>query len=476
MDLGPKNELMVKTVGRLIRRDALPNMLNILDKARAVEVANVLSNLTRPERRTAFRSLLDHDVAKCAEALTELPTEVAVGLLESLGVHELEPLFQRMTPDDAAVFMEELSEDLREELLSRMKTDEKAEVQELLSFPSETAGRIMTPNVFSLDESLTVGDAIRRLQDLSDELEAVFYVYVVDGRNHLVGVVSMRQLLLIYLRASEEPLKSVMSTDVISVRTHTDQEEVTRMVANYNLLGIPVVDEENKLVGIITVDDVIDVIRDEATEDILGLAGVEADDRALGGPLRSFRRRIPWLLVSLMTAFFACYVVKSFEESVLANAVQYAILLPLVAALGGQAATQTLTVIVRGISTGEVTSETRRRAFIKEVLVGFVNGGVLGALGGLVAGILFGAAVGMVIFGSLVVLMVIAALAGTVVPFTLRRLNFDPAIASSVFVITITDVLGFFVYLLLASWAIGQVGDVPPEMPGGPQAPLSPGG
>jgi magnesium transporter len=354
--------------------------------------------------------------------------------------------------------MEALSEDLREELLSRMQTDEKAEVQELLSFPSETAGRIMTPNVFSLDESLTVGDAIQRLQDFSDELEAVFYVYVVDGRNHLVGVVSMRQLLLIFLRSSKEPLKQVMSTDVISVRTHTDQEEVTRMVANYNLLGIPVVDDENKLVGIITVDDVIDVIRDEATEDILGLAGVEADDRALGGPLRSFRRRIPWLLVSLVTAFLACYVVDSFKESVFANAVHYAVLLPLVAALGGQAATQTMTVVVRGISTGEVTSETRRRAFIKEVLVGCINGCVLGVLGGVAAGILIkSAAVGLVIFGSLVVLMVIAALAGTVVPFTLRRFNFDPAIASSVFVITITDVLGFFVYLMLASKALEYV-------------------
>lgn len=455
MELGSKKELLVKTVGRLIRRDALPNMLNILDKARAVEVSEVLINLPRPERRTAFGALLDHDVAKAAEALSELPTEVAVNLLESLEVHELEELFHRLSPDDAAVFMDQLPEDLREELLSRMKVEEKAEVQELLTYPSETAGRIMTPNVLALEDDVTVGEAITQLQDLSDELELVFYVYVVDSRKHLVGVVSMRQLLILYLRTPSEALKNVMSTDVISVRTHTDQEEVSRIVASYNLLGIPVVSEENKLVGIITVDDVIDVIRDEATEDILGLAGVEADDRALGTPLRSFRRRIPWLMVSLVTAFFACYVVAAFERDVLDKFSRFAVLLPLVAALGGQAATQTLTVLVRGISTGEVTSETRRRAFFKEVMVGVVNGGVVGVVGGIAAGFLNGSlAIGLVIFGSLVVLMIIAAFVGTVVPFTMRRLNFDPAIASSVVVITMTDIFGFLVYLALAYYAI----------------------
>ncbi len=451
-----KLNMVVETVGRLVRRGAMSNLCKIFDTLRAVEISHVLQKLARPDRRLAFRALYEHDLDKCSEALTEIGTEVAVRLIEGMEIEQIEHLLAKMAPDDQAPFIDALPDELREELLAKMQVEEKAEVEELLSFPSETAGRIMTPNVFSLEEDLTVDDAISELQKITAEHEMVFYIYVVDQRNHLVGIISLRQLLQ---NAPHRPLKDFMTTDVISVRTHTDQEEVAREVANYNLLAVPVVDEENKLVGIVTVDDVIDVIREEAQEDLFALAGIDATDRALGTPFQSMKRRIPWLILSPFAAFsISVFVIDRFRDVLLD--VKYAILLPLVAAMGGHAATQTLTVVVRGISTGEVTGETGRRAFAKEFVVGGLNGIILGlTAAGLTWGF-FGPKVAAVICVSLLFLMTVAAVVGTLVPITLKRLNFDPAIASSLFVITMTDMLGFLAFLGLAVAALKYFPDV----------------
>ncbi len=451
-----RHKWMVESVSRLVRRGATSNLLKIFEKARPVEIAAVLQDLPRPERREAFSTLFQNDIEKTAEAISELKEEVAISLLDSLENPQIEKILRAMPPDDAAVLIEALPEERREELLAKMKIDEKGEVQELLEFDSETAGRIMTTNVLALIEDLTVEQAISELQKrLRDEPENSFYLYVIDDRGHLVGVCSLRELLI---RSPETRLKQFMKTDVISARTHTDQEEVAHLVADYNLLAVPVVDEENKLIGLVTVDDVIDVIREEATEDIFALAGVDADDRALGNASRSFKRRIPWLLVSLGTALISVVVVSQFHTTLQQN-LEFAILLPLVAAIGGHAATQTMTVVVRGISTGEVNSETGRRAFFKEVAVGLINGLVMGVAGaGLVAlrgkSLEEGATLGAIVFLSMIVIMLVAAVIGSFIPITLKRFNFDPAIASSVFVITITDVLGFFAFLGLATMTL----------------------
>ena len=275
----------------------------------------------------------------------------------------------------------------------------------------------------------------------------VFYLYVVDERKHLVGVTSLRRLLLV---SPETPLKRIMTADLITARVDIHQEEVARQVASYNLLAIPVVDEENKLVGVITVDDIIDVIKDEATEDIYRLAGVAGDERAFTPAGESLRKRLPWLGVNLVTAFIAASVVALFEGTI-ERITALAVFMPIVAGMGGNAATQTLTVIVRGIALGELSWSNSRKALVKEATVGLGNGIVLGLVAAAVAWATRGSPVlGLVLGAAMVINMFVAATAGTLVPLGLRAANIDPALASSVFITTLTDVAGFFSFLGLA--------------------------
>lgn len=246
-----------------------------------------------------------------------------------------------------------------------------------------------------------------------------------------------------------------MSGDVISVSTDTDQEEVARIVARYNLLGVPVVDDENKLVGVVTVDDVLDVIREEATEDIYALAGVSSEEGIKSPPMRSVRLRLPWLILNLGTAFLAASVINVFEATI-EKVVVLASLQSIVAGMGGNAATQTLAVIVRGLALGEVTLENSRRVLIKEILVGITNGLVNGIIASLVIWLWFGFSLKMLIIGgiiasALIINLVIAAISGTVIPLVLKKLKADPALASTVFVTTCTDVGGFLSFLGLAT-------------------------
>ncbi len=481
-----KRKMLLDTLRGLMRRGAEVNIKKIVEKTRAEDLSEALLHLPRLDRRSLVDFIYKIDLDKCALALSELPREVGVQLIQILGTPSIKNLLEVLEPDDAAEFMDAFPDELKDELLEKMQSKDADDVQELLSFPSETAGRIMTPNVFALLEDLTVEEAISKVQKASEEFEMVFYLYVVDTRNHLVGIVSLRQLLQ---NAPSKSLKEIMSTDLISVRTHTDQEEVARQVSDYNLLAIPVLDDDNKLAGIVTVDDVIDVIRSEATEDLFALAGVDAQDRALGRARNSFRRRLPWLLGSLFTMVLICYfIIGPFEEN-FKTAPLIAVLLPLVAAMGGHSATQTMTVVVRGFAMGEVTEETRKRALIKEMMVGLLNGVAVALIAGLVIAFLFrydatdanpwglfpdssGAAstvqvekvdgpeisdlrglyLGGVVSASLFILMIFSATIGASVPVILRLLHFDPAIASGIFVITLTDMIGMFTYLGLAVW------------------------
>jgi magnesium transporter len=305
----------------------------------------------------------------------------------------------------------------------------------------------MNPSVFALSEDLTVAESISALQSARD-VEMVFYLYVVDARRHLVGVTSLRRLLLV---SPETPLKRLMTPDVISARVDTDQEEVARLVASYNLLAVPVVDEENKLVGVVTVDDVIDVIKDEATEDLLRLAGVSGDERIATPPGEALRKRLPWLGVNLVTAFVAASVVALFESTI-EQVTALAVFMPIVAGMGGNAATQTLTVVVRGLALGELSWANTRKALMKELLIGVGNGAALGLVAAGVAWATKGdPLLGLILGVAMVCNMAVAATAGTLVPLGLKALKIDPALASSVFITTFTDVVGFASFLGLAT-------------------------
>jgi magnesium transporter len=447
-----KFSLMLDSVRRLVRGGATARALNVLRKGRPADVAQVLHELSDLDRKSVFGALAQSETKLAAASLSELSLEEGVAVLKTLGPPEIAHVLQELPSDDAALFVAELPEGLRQELLDLMKVETSTEVQELLSFAEGTAGRIMTPDVFALSEDLTVSESISAIQRASRDVELVYYLYVVDDRTHLVGVSSLRQLLLV---PPTTPLKKIMSTDVISVRTDTAQEEVARVVERYNLLGVPVVDEEHKLVGIVTVDDVLDVIREEATEDIYALSGVSSEEGATSPPLRSVRLRLPWLLVNLATAILAAAVIHAFEATI-QKVVVLASLQSIVAGMGGNAATQTLAVIVRGLALGEVTWENSRRVLIKEVLVGLANGLANGIVASAVVWVWFGFGLKMLLIGgiiaaAMVINLVIAGIAGTVIPLVLKRLKADPALASTVFVTTCTDVGGFLSFLGLAT-------------------------
>ena len=443
-------DVVFDSVKRLQRIGATANLLNLLQKQHPADLAEVFVELPERDRRAAFDTLLGHNSRLAIEALCELEPEVGAPLLVDRPAEQLARLFQGVPSDDAAAVLGYLPDELSDSVLELMRQKDSEEVQHLLEYADQTAGRIMNPNVFALSEDVTAGEAIEALQT-SRDVEMVFYLYVVDERRHLVGVLSLRRLLLV---SPETPLKRIMTTDLMSARVETDQEEVAQVVASYNLLAIPVVDGENKLVGIITVDDVIDVIKDEATEDIYRMAGVSSDEHVFTSARESLQKRLPWLGVNLVTAILAALVVRLFQSTI-DHVVALAAFMTIVASMGGNAATQTLTVIVRGIALGDLTWSNSRQVLVKEALVGFGNGLILGIAGAGVAWWVVGNPYfGGILALAMVINLLVAAVAATLIPFGLRAIKVDPALASSVFITTLTDMFGFFAFLGLATFFV----------------------
>jgi magnesium transporter len=440
-------DVVLDSVKRLLRIGATANLLNLLQKQHPADLAQVFGSLHDTERQAVFSLLVERSGRLAMETVSEMGPEEGAKLLTGRSAEEIAKLLQEIPSDDAAALIDYLPEELSTEVLELMRRRESDQVESLLEYGEQTAGRIMNPQVFALGEDLTVGEAITTLQS-SRDVEMVFYLYIVDARRHLVGVTSLRRLLLV---SPETPLKRIMTPEVTSVRVDTDQEEVARQVASYNLLAVPVVDEENKLVGIVTVDDVIDVIKDEAAEDLLLLAGVSGDERIATPAFEAIRKRLPWLGVNLVTAFLAASVVSLFEGTI-QQVTALAVFMPIVAGMGGNAATQTLTVIVRGLALGELSWSSARKALAKESLIGIGNGFALGIVAAAIAWATKADPVlGLLLGMAMVVNMFVAATAGTLVPLGLKAMKIDPALASSVFITTFTDVVGFASFLGLAT-------------------------
>ncbi|HKG23198.1 MAG TPA: magnesium transporter [Blastocatellia bacterium] len=452
--LGARSAIPIALVRKLLHRNARANLSRIFTKAYPVDVARLLASLTASERAQVFQILLeDCEVDHVAGVLSEMEAGISLSLLEDLEPRQTARLLSELPADDATYLASRLPMPLAEQVIALMEAQPAADVRELLEHEERTAGRIMTRDYFALEENVTVSEAISALQRRSEEFEMVFYLYVVDKRDHLVGVVSLRKLLTTPPSAQ---LKRIMVPEVISTKTSSDQVEVSRLVAEYNLLAVPVVDDEDRLVGIVTVDDVIDVVQEEAAEDLLALAGVATEERISTTASRSLRLRAPWLLINLPTAFLAAFVVSQFEGTISKHP-ELAVLMPIVAGMGGNAATQTLTVIVRGIASGE--SFGISLVTLKAVLVGAGNGLITGLLGAIVAALYYrNMWLGIVLATAMVINLIVAGVAGTLIPIAIKKMNIDPAIASSVFVTTCTDVIGFFSFLGIATLFINLVG------------------
>ncbi len=418
-----------------------------LEKIHPADIAAVLRELPIPDQVTLFR-LLPRESA--GAVLSEMDNESLLALVQVLDQSEVSDILDRMPPDEAADVVETLPEEKAEQVLEGMKEEESQEVQELLQYGESTAGGIMTPEFVAVHEDMTVGQALDHLRKAVAR-EGVFYVYVVDDHDHLVGLLPLRRLIT---ADPGTPIHAIRRPDVISVTADTDQEEVARLVTKHNLLAVPVVGRDNRLLGTITVDDVIDVIHEEATEDIHRLAGVAGDETIFDPPAKVVRRRLFWLLVNLPTALLAASVVGLFEPAIHELAL-LAVFMPIVAGMGGNAGIQTFTVIVRAIALGDLTLANTRKVLAREALIGVANGIGTGLVAGVIAYLWKGhGLLGTILGLAMVTNMLVAALAGTLIPVALKLMRVDPAVATGVIVTTFTDCAGFLSFLGLATLLI----------------------
>lgn len=439
-------EIIVDELRRLLALEKSEEIKKLLMEVHPDDIAEILDELAEEDRVLVFK-LLDHETA--AGVLYELDSELVTPLMEALGEEHAAEILDEMSTDDAADFLSDLPDAEKNKLLNMMEYSDAEDIQELMDYPKDTAGGIMTTEYVAIRKDITVERAIHVLREFAQEAETVYYLYVINELNQLVGVVSLRELIL---AKSETTVEQVMSTKVVSVNVHTDQEEVAHKVAKYDFLAIPVVDDNNELLGIVTVDDVIDVIHEEATEDMYLLAGtteIEDEDDLYSKIRKSVKYRLPWLLITLASGVISGHIIKTFSGA-LDAVVALAFFIPLLTGMGGNLGTQSSTIIVRGIATGQIDSRKIAENIVRECLVGLTIGLICGLL---VAGFamvwqgkpVLGLVVGLAMWGN----MVTAATIGTLVPMVLKKFDIDPAVASAPFISTTLDNTGLIIYGML---------------------------
>ncbi len=438
---------LVESVKKLLRRGATTHLHNMLLKVRSADLAEAFKSLDEGERAAAFRLLAEGTVTAAAGLLLEIHPTLRADLLRGMAPEDLARVLHGLASDDAAGILAECPPEERDRILSLMQHEASEEVQDLLEYPDETAGRIMTTRYLALADETTVQEAIAAVQK-AQEAEMVFYVYVVDDHGRLEGVVSLRRLLTV---PPATRLREIMSTDVISVRSDTDQEEVARIASRYDLLGVPVVDGEHVLVGLVTIDDLVDVLREEATEDFYKLAGTSDEERLIRSTLRSARVRLPWLFAAFGGGLLAALLIRAYTP-LLRQATVLACFIPVVLGMGGNIGTQAATIMVRGLSTGRISLVQAGTVIFKEVRIALLLGLFYGALLGMAAFLLGEmTAKGAAVIGvALLASMTMAALFGSILPVLLKTAHIDPAVATSPFVTTSVDLLGLLAFFGLA--------------------------
>ncbi len=434
-----------ETVRELIRTATPDRILRVIGKSHPADIALLFRGLEPAEVRLLFDVLFS--ARRVAKTLKELPSDLLPDILTLIEDEKVARVIAWADPDDAVTFTDALSEERKEKVLSLVDPDRRQRVRQIISYPEGTVGRIMTTDYLALPPEITAQGAIDKIRERG-ELETFFYLYVVEETGRLVGVVPIRNLVV---APQDRTLAEMMIAEPIRAEVTMDQEEAARLVSKYELLALPIVDHEGRLAGIITVDDVIDIIDKETTEDMYRMAGLEEEDRVFSPAMLSIRKRLPWTTLNLLTAMLAASVV-GFFESTIEKAVALAIFMPVVAGMGGNCGTQTLTVVVRGMALGELEFSSAWRAVLKEVTVGITVGCVAGILVAIVAYFWKGNPVlGLVLALAMIINLFVAALAGTLIPLALKQARLDPALGSGIFVTTFTDVFGFLSFLGLAT-------------------------
>ena len=444
-----KHEIAIlkDTFGRLLRRHAQTNLVKLINKTHPADLAIVFRYFNDEEQKQVFSLMQAND--HTVEFLVELDDTLIEKILDTENAERVSSLIQNASTNDQSYILGSLKEEQAQSVIDLLKKEEQEEIEEIMAYPQDSAGSMMATDVFTLYQNTTCGDALKTLQD-QQEAEMVFYLYITDEDDSLVGVASLRALAT---TPSNTLLKDIMEKRVHSVRPETDQEDVAQIVAQYNYLAVPVIDGDGRLLGIVTVDDVVDVIREEATEDFLQMAGAGKDrEILLKSSWENAKVRLPWLFASWIGGVMAAYIIGKYEN-MLESMIALAAFIPIIIGMGGNIGTQSSTIIVRGMATGRIEIGNEFKVLLKELRVGLILGILYGIMLGIFANFKFlssDSMLGVVVGLSICSSMLLATAVGTFTPLILRKLDIDPAVATGPFVTTSIDILGVLIYFMIA--------------------------
>ena len=440
-------KILKDTFGRLLRRNAETNLIKLIKKTHPADLAVLFRYFTDDEQSQVFNLMANSN--HTIEFLIELDDTLIANLLNIEKPERIVDLLENAPTNDQSYILGLLEDSQSQSVIDLLKREEQEEIEEMMGYPEDSAGAMMTTDIFTLFENTKCSQALIELQDQEDA-EMLFYLYVTNEYDSLVGVASLRAL------ATTPPdtlLKDIMVKRVHTVRPETDQEDVAQIVAQYNYLAVPVIDSDNHLLGIVTVDDVVDVIREEATEDFLQMAGAGKDrEILLKSSWENAKARLPWLFASWIGGIIAASIIGKFEY-MLESIIALAAFIPVIIGMGGNIGTQSSTIIVRGMATGRIELGNEVKIVLKELRVGLILGGLYGLMLGLFAKLRFlesDPLLGVVVGLSICCSMLLAAAVGTFTPLALRKLDIDPAIATGPFVTTSIDILGVLLYFFIA--------------------------
>ena len=443
-------EVILNGVQHLYQKQQRIALYKLIYKTHPADMAWVFRHLDSVERRDIFKYI--RRMKGAGEFIVNLDESIIAEILTPLSNKNISQILSGMDSDDIVEVLDTFEYDRSIAIQDLLSSEEKEDVRELIQYPEESAGRIMNTTFLTFNENSTVFDAINEFQSIGDEIETTSYIYVVDEKSHLKGVLSLRHLLL---NAHSAILKDVMHKKIVTVSPETDQEKVAQLVSQYNYLAVPVIDKSKKMIGIITVDDVVDIIQEEASEDILKMAGVGDDQAILLKPIFSnVKMRFPWLFASWLGGIMALWIIGKFDN-LLNETIALVSFIPVIMGMGGNIGMQTSTVIVRGLATGHVNLNESLKVVFKELSIGTILGFIYGILLGTLAFYNFinleiSYSLGIIVGLSICMAMIIAVFFGSTVPIILDKLKIDPAIATGPFVTTSIDILGISIYFFIA--------------------------